>query len=642
MIKKAKLQQTGEIVALDQMPLLGQGGEATVVGMGNKAIKIYHQIDPTRIAKIKKWITHPPIPYVCSPQDIVTDAHDNVVGFAMPLIPSGHKTVQALCTRSFRNSHPEVSSKFIADLFLNAHATVSKLHPNIIVGDYNDLNVMFKDPSMLFIDVDSFQIENFPCVVGTENFLPPELYDLNLAIKSYYKPEHDWYAFFVMLIRSLLMTHIYGGSHKDIPTLPKRALAKVTVFDSSVKYPKIAYHPDLLNNDLRSLADRMFSKGERFVFPAEVLQEYRDSLVECPSCHVWHPAERTSCPQCATINTQQVQRKVSVTQTDTGKASYREIFTTKGNFIWWKIINARVYAIAIEKGAYYLYKQESLMESPTKMTLFTTRRNPKFDLFDKYLVVSPDPSSDELLLLDISGEKPVGYVKKTTDTYDGDRIFAASRNHLFRIWQGYLYRGTHLPSINQFVENQIIAVAKNQTWITANSNGTHIFGFQRFFDMCEYFLYRFDRKEHGERYTISFPAFDTAESILDIQVEFWSHYLLCLMKTERKGTTYTRVFVLDDEGNILSQYRTKALSSDTHRLITGKAFAKPPKTDGIVLHSTDDGVVQQTMAKNQMGTFKLFSETEPYISEGNALTIFGNGVMIISNDAIGHLTMGTN
>lgn len=646
MVKKIKLRKAGTICTLDHSDVLGTGGEATVVKVGDMAVKIYHQPDNLRREKVEAFVNgahNLPI-CVCAPQDIAFDLNNKFQGFAMPLIPKGGEVVQQLCSRSFRNSHPECTTKFVANLFLNAYDTIQKLHASgIVIGDMNDLNVMFRHLVMFFMDADSFQIGKFPCMVGTENFLVPELYNLDLATNLYFKKEYDWYAYFIMFIRSTILTHIYGGVHNQYRSITQRALARKIVTDSDVKYPKPALHPDILSTSMWDLAHRAFSNGERFVFPREAMVEYADSLVECHSCHTWHPSERSSCPQCSTINTQQIQRRVNVVQSP-GKriVNAQEIFVTKGNFVWWKPSGGRFYAIAIEGGAYTLYKKASLSDPSTSMSLFKAKSGTHFDMFDdKFLVVNTNPETDEILVLDVSGTAPIGYTKKAADEYVDKRCFAASRNHLLRIQQGYLYRGGHLPAIGQFGERQIIAVSRDQTWIVASPYSTFAFGWQRFFNQYEYFLYRFDRKEHGERYVVPIPALDAKESLIDVGVEIWVNSVLCMLKTEILGKTYTRVFIIGDEGNIISQYKLEALSSDTHRKIHGKAFARPSDTQGIILHPTDDGVVQQVVGKNDVGQLSLLSETEPFVAESDSLMLFKDGIMVVSSDTINYITIGS-
>lgn len=634
----------GKKIQIDQSSVLGTGGEAAVVRCGNSAVKLYHQITNERTEKLQEFIRGnfnlPPC--VCAPMDLAYDNKGKIVGFVMPLIPSGNEVTQQLCSKSYRKAHPTITTKMVADLFVNTHETMDKLHKEkIIVGDFNDLNVLFRQNAMTFIDVDSFQFGKFPCMVGTENFLDPELYNLDLSKKPYFKEEHDWYAFFVMLIRSLILTHPYGGVHNSYNSIAQRALARVTVFDPGVKYPKPAMNPDILSSNLHALIEKMFKKGERFTFPYSALVEYRDSLVECNSCHSWHPAERSSCPQCATINTQQIQRRVSVVQRP-GKRTVNceQIFSTPGDFIWWKPVDHKFYAIALESGKYVMYKKESLKDAFTSMPLFAAKGDPKFDLFHgKYLTVSQEPSTDEILVLDISGPKPVGYVKRITSEFEGERIFTCSKDHLLRMQQGYLFRGGHSYSLGQFVEKQIGSVIKEQTWLSASPYNSLVFGFERFFENIAYFLYKFDKNDHVNRFDIKIPEFDPNESLLDIRVYFASSSLLCMMKTEIKRRTFTRVFVIADDGSITSQYRLDALSSDTHRKIEGKAFGKPSTSEGIILHPTDDGVVQQILGQNSVGQQTLFSETDTFVSESDSLLMFDSGILVIGDNIVNYLTI---
>jgi len=54
---------------------------------------------------------------------------------------------------------------------------IEYLHSNnIILGDINPENILIVSPTeVYFVDCDSYQVEGFPCPVGTINFTPPEL-----------------------------------------------------------------------------------------------------------------------------------------------------------------------------------------------------------------------------------------------------------------------------------------------------------------------------------------------------------------------------------------------------------------------------------------------------------------------------------
>lgn len=60
---------------------------------------------------------------------------------------------------------------------------VDYLHErNIILGDINPANILVVSPKeVYFVDTDSYQIENFPCPVGTDNFTAREIQGKNYA-----------------------------------------------------------------------------------------------------------------------------------------------------------------------------------------------------------------------------------------------------------------------------------------------------------------------------------------------------------------------------------------------------------------------------------------------------------------------------
>jgi serine/threonine protein kinase len=76
---------------------------------------------------------------------------------------------------------------------------------NILVGDINPLNILINKDSddVWFVDTDSFQIENYPCPVGTINFTAPEIqgqkYTSFLRTK-----DHELFAVATMLFMILL------------------------------------------------------------------------------------------------------------------------------------------------------------------------------------------------------------------------------------------------------------------------------------------------------------------------------------------------------------------------------------------------------------------------------------------------------
>ncbi len=642
------IQINNQRIKLNQQDVLGVGGEATVVQIGKQlAVKLYHKPSSARSNKLTDFInagmTLPS--QVCAPQDLAYDSQGRkVLGFSMRKIPKAFEVVQKLSSKKFRRASPQFNGQYITDVFIDAYATTQILHQQkLIVGDYNDLNVMFglTTPRMIFLDVDSFQFGKHPCMVGTENFLPPELYNIDLSEKPYFDPIHDWYAFWCMYIRSLLMVHPYGGFHPDYKSLQQRALAKVTVFDDRVKYPKVGFSPGLLNGTLMQITDSFFKQGHRATPPIEALQEYRDSLVECRSCGVMHPAERASCPQCATINMVQIHRKVKIIKAPGKRDVEREeiLSTSTGHFVWYKVCGKNIFAIAREGVEYVLYyKTRSGVRGEV---LFPAGKNdrPKFDIFSgRYLVVSREPEDQMVQIYDL--KDGVNRIEsRATDEFYGRRIFACTEDHLYRLQQGILYRGKML-SIGLYVEEKVTTCIRNQTWFSASPNGDSIFGCQRFFNEMKFFLHRFDRKKTGEYFDVKLEGFVEEATILDVSVRFTASHVLFLVKTERNGRTYTDVFVISqDNGKVISHYCVEAMPSDTHRHIHGKAFAKPTGTNGMILHATDEGIVQGIVGDNQIDREMLIPEAEQFVREEDSLVHYDKGILVVGDKDIAYLTI---
>jgi hypothetical protein len=162
---------------------------------------------------------------------------------------------------------------------------------------------------------------------------------------------------------------------------------------------------------------------------------------------------------------------------------------------------------------------------------------------------------------------------------------------------------------------------------------------QRFFDVLKFFVYRFDKQPQGELW---YPPAETKlkdnESIIDVSVRFAGSSILLLLKTEIQGKTFTHVFIIREDV-IKCHYRVDAVSSDTHRNIHGKAFAVPQGVNGIILHPTDDGVVQEIIDLSGKSQFGLISETEQFVSDSDTIDQYRDGLLVTGDKTINYLTI---
>lgn len=278
--------------------LLGEGGEGRVYRHGSdEALKIY--FSPSR-ARQEKLEAFPPglAREVKGPLELATDeATGAVVGYRMERV-SGGFDLGRLSERTFRDRE-RIPNALVLSAFGRLVTLLDALHERqVVVGDLNAGNVMFtRDAGTMrpsVIDADSMQYASFPCVVAHERYVHPSIYGKDLASGLHFTQATDDYALAVLLFESLLFVHPYGGVHPNHPTLPKRALARVSILDEQVKRPKNAERPEVLDDDWLSFFSDVFERGAMRALPMRLLASTR--FQRCGSCG--HEHARRSCPTC--------------------------------------------------------------------------------------------------------------------------------------------------------------------------------------------------------------------------------------------------------------------------------------------------------------------------------------------------------
>src|SRR5262249_36279298 len=198
-----------------------------------------------------------------------------------------------------------VDAAQITAALLDLGATVDRVHAaGVVIGDFNDLNVMIDGDRCWVIDADSFQWGTWRCAVFTERFVDPRLCDAGAAIPVLVRPhdrDSDWFAFAAMALRSLLCVGPYGGVHhpadpaRRVPP-GQRALRGVSIYDAEVRTPKAALPAVVLPDELNAAFHAVFATGARGPFPLVRLADLRWRRCSCGAQHA-----RTSCPVCRTV-----------------------------------------------------------------------------------------------------------------------------------------------------------------------------------------------------------------------------------------------------------------------------------------------------------------------------------------------------
>lgn len=625
-------------VDLEKEDVLNSGGEAIIFRASGRAVKIYHTPDRQRSEKLRFFFKENPRlhPMVIGPEKPVFGSRtgNKIVGFQMQLLPSRANPLAMLMRRDFCLKHA-IAGKMKVQIFINMLEGLLEAHQaGLVVGDLNDQNEHFdlKALSTYWIDVDSWQLGNFPCMVGTEDYLTPDLYNTDLSKRPRFKPEHDYYSFAVLLFRSLMMVHPFGGGfHRQHKSLFDRAQNGLTIFDTNVRYPKKANPIEVMTDELADLMLKYLKRQCRDPFPLERLQEYADILVECSSCHLWYPATQSNCPGCTmkTVLTAQIAAKVVGCSCDV-------IFETSGNILHFQLIADSIYCIADENGTAVLY-QKSKNGSLIRKELFESTPGARYAILGNTLVVCPDPVADEpkLYLVDIKRKQPRAIASSSTCKFSGGTaVFGSSGHRLYRIVGNRIMSGDLFG--DHLADREVIQAISNQTWFTVASNPDLdkevLLGCHRIFDELKWFLVigSCDGKDYN-RFDLNLDPLSRQESLIDLSVRFGAKSLLVLRHTRVRGVNYVRIEKVNiSNAKVLQSHRIKISENRLYESVHGKGY-----TDDALLHPSDDGIVLETLSDQ---TTTVLKGTDNYVSGNDKLYRYKKGVLVITNDRILFLT----
>ncbi|HEX7484495.1 MAG TPA: hypothetical protein VF281_05100, partial [Candidatus Saccharimonadales bacterium] len=355
----------GRHVRLQSDMAIGKGGEADIFKLdATTVLKLYKQpSDPDYIGNVaaqlgaKARITEhqfklPAFPgrmpsEVVAPTTLAYNTTgDKVIGYTMPYV-DGMEVLMRLSDRQYREIGGIDANQVVA-IFRQLHQTVAALHAQrVVIGDFNDLNVLVNDKAIRIVDADSMQFGRFQCHTFTNRFVDPLRCDTKtLTLDRPHNEQSDWYAYFIMLLHSLLYVGPYGGVHRPKNgkrlQFDARVLARLTVMNDSVIYPKPAMPLQTLPDEVLGYMQSVFEQDKREVFPLHLLDGLR--WTTCATCGFTHA--RSVCPSCSAPG--------APTQTVTirGTVTARRLFQTKGRLLHVVSQAGKLHYLYHENGAF--------------------------------------------------------------------------------------------------------------------------------------------------------------------------------------------------------------------------------------------------------------------------------------------------
>jgi len=545
---------------------------------------------------------------VVVPEKLVMDRKGLIIGYTMKYI-QGAEPLMRYSEKSFRQG--KIPNQEVVSIFLDLHTTVSGIHARqVVIGDFNDLNVLVKSRAALIIDADSFQFDRFHCRLYTDRFVDPLLCDPReprLVLARPYNPNSDWYSFIVMLFRSLLYVDPYGGIYdpkvraKRIPD-SARPLHRITIFNPDVRYPKPATHFSVLPDDLLQQMQLVLEEDERGVFPKKLLEGLRWTV--CTNCGTEHA--RGVCPTCALVTAPVVKAVTKVR----GKVVATRIFQTKGHIL---------FAAMQSKGLHWLYHEDGKFLRETNQPILEGALDPQVryrikgnaTLLGKgnTLIILTKGEATERLVVEAFGNLP---------------MFDANGSHHYWIAGGQLLRD------GQFGPVYIGDVLSKQTlfWVGENFG----FGFYRAGGLSRSFVFDAEKAGINDSVVLDPPI---RGQLVDSTCVFSSDRCFFIISTQESGRMINRCYLISQKGEVLATAETGLGDPSWLGTVRGKAAYKH-----FLFAATDDGIVRVEQNGNRIEVATTFPDTEPFVDSGGHLFMKEQELYVVSSKEIVELKLG--
>jgi hypothetical protein len=608
----------GRAVQLMPANAIGAGGEAEVFDVGGgRALKLFktpdhpdYANDPAqraaagaRLAEHQQKLARFPrgLPArVVQPETLATTRDgQRVLGYTMRLL-AGAEPLCRYGEPGFRRVG--VPAERVVPIFLDLHSTLRDVHAaGVVIGDLNDLNVLVVDVEAHLIDADSFQFPPFLCRAFTERFVDPVLCDPRAGRPLLARPftaDSDWYAFAVMLMRSLLFIDPYGGVFKPAPgappvPAPARPLHRVTVFHPQVRYPRTALRPDTLPDELLDHFQRVFVRDRRGAFPRALLEGLR--FTRCLACGTEHA--RPLCPDCLCAGRAAVREVTTVR----GRVSATRAFRTRGTIVCAAVEDGGLRLLVHEGGALKREDGSVVLEGDPLPGM-------RFGLAGPRTLVA---RGGRLLTF------APGAVVEHRSVEGAEAAFGAGGGRLYWIEAGSLRReGAWGPE-------RIGEVLSGRTafWVGPEFG----FGFYRAGGLQVAFVFAAGGRGINDR--VAWPRL--GGHLLEARCCFGAGRAWFLTASREAGRTRHRCLVVRADGSVEASADGEPGDGSWLASLEGKCA-----WGGFLLAATDEGLVRVEVAQGQLVKTREFPDTEPFVNAGCTLLAGSDGLYVVDRQEV--------
>lgn len=616
----------GKRIKLDPARALGTGGEADVFDIGGGlAVKVYKGTDhpdlrdrpeeqraaelrlATRGDKLRELPRPLPAPVV-APVELATDRSGRaVLGYTMRLV----RDAEPLLRYTEPTFRTQVTHAATARLLALLHDAVDGAHhAGLVIGDFNDLNVLCAADQPHLIDCDSFQFGRWLCDVFTERFVDPLLCEPSASAPTLLKPFSplsDWYAFTVMVMQCLLYVGPYGGVYRPqrrsraVPQAA-RPLHRITVFRPDVIYPRPALAYRTLPDDLLQHLHLVFEKDRRGVFPRELLEHL--SWTRCSACGTEHA--RSICPQCVQVSRAALQESVTMR----GEVTARTVARTRGLMLWACIEDDDQLRWLCHEGGSYRREDGSVVWRGELDPRLRLRLQGKATLLARdglLRVLGPDGREEQRLSVDMCGAWPA---------------FDCNDRTRFWVEGGRLMRSA---SLGPELVGEVLA-GQTRLWV----GPTFGVGLYRAGGLRVALTFDAERRGINDSLRLPWPA----GRLVDASCTLSGTNAWLLLASDAAGKLSHHCFALDRRGQLLGAATATAGDGSWLGALRGKGAA-----GSFLFAATDAGVVRLECQGGAIVTTREYPDTMPFVHSGCRLLVGRRGLYAVDARTIVQLTL---
>ena len=252
-------------INLNKNSFISSGGEGNIYAKKGVVYKIYQNPKAVIPHSKMKELSSIQNSNVIKPEKLVLDTKNKLIGYTMRHVPNTYALCQ-IFPKAFRD-RTGMDIKNVLHLVQKMQKTISDIHKqNILIVDLNEMNFLVdkKFDDIFFIDVDSYQTQNFPATAIMESIRDRH--------NSKFSTLTDWFSFGIVTFQMFVGLHPYKGKHPTIKGLDDRMKANIPAFHKDVRFPKNVLPFDIIPQVYKDWYKAIFFEGKRLLPPSGLIQ----------------------------------------------------------------------------------------------------------------------------------------------------------------------------------------------------------------------------------------------------------------------------------------------------------------------------------------------------------------------------------